>query len=129
LRTTSTEERTMVDEPVSKPVDKTVLREKMRVKVDEMFNIKEGDKETNPIIVERVNQIVNDAIASMPEQPMQVSTEKPEEAMLRKLKEDVERMSAGIQPPELADKLKEIPSAIEAAIAEGNKPAETAQTY
>jgi hypothetical protein len=108
--------------PATPPVDKAVLKEKMRVKVDEMFSVKQGDKETDPVIVERVNQIVNDAIAGMPEKPIQLSTEKPEEAMMKKLKKDVERMTASIQPPELADKIKGIPSAIEAAIAEGDKP-------
>jgi hypothetical protein len=103
------------------PVDKAVLKEKMRVKVNEMFS----DEKTDPIIVERVNQIVNDAIAGMPEKPAPPATEKPEEAMMRRLKEDVERMTASIQPPELADKIKGIPSAIEAAIVEGDTPAAT----
>jgi hypothetical protein len=104
--------------PTTPPVDKAVLKEKMQVKVNEMFS----DEKTDPVIVERVNQIVNDAIAGMPEKLIQLSTEKPEEAMMKKLKKDVERMTASIQPPELADKIKGIPSAIEAAIAEGDKP-------
>ena len=86
----------------------------LRLKIDEILNAKEGDKETDPIIAERVNQIANDALASMPEQPEAVA-EDPEEAMVARLKAQVEAIT---EPPELVEKLQAVVAAIEAAVAE-----------
>ena len=82
----------------------------LRLKIDEILN---NDPEINPVIAERVNQIANDAIASMP--PEQVTVEDPEEAMMEKLKAQV---AAITEPPELVEKLQAVVAAIEAAVAE-----------
>lgn len=88
----------------------------LRTKIDEILNAKEGDKETDPFIAERVNQIANDAIASMPEQPEQSSD--PKEAMVEKLKAQVEAIK---EPPELVEKLQAVVAAIEATVTEDAK--------
>lgn len=88
----------------------------LKAKIDEILNAKEGDKETDPFIAERVNQIANDAIASMPEQPEQASD--PEKAMMEKLKAQVETIK---EPPELVEKLQAIVATIETAVTEDAK--------
>jgi predicted transcriptional regulator len=104
------------EKPVEKPIDKVALRERMRLKIDEMFS---KDDKADPIVVERINQIINDAVASMPEAPKEPSTEKPEDGMTRRLKERVETLKANSDvKPELAEKLDEIAAAVEAALSE-----------
>jgi hypothetical protein len=102
--------------PVEKPVDKVALGERLRLKIDEMFS---SDDKADPIVVERLNQIANDAVASMPVAPKEPFAEKPEEGMTRRLKEQIETLKANSDvKPELAEKLDQIVAAVEAAVSE-----------
>lgn len=87
-------------------------RAALRLKIEEILN---NDPEINPIIAERVNQIANDAIASMPEQPVEASRGNPKEEMVKRLKARVETIT---EPPELVEKLQAVVAEIEAAVAE-----------
>jgi hypothetical protein len=95
--------------------EKLTLREKLKLKVDEALN-HEGDK-LNPYAAERVNQIVNDAVVSMPP-PEETATaaEKPEVALARKVKEQLDAaVAANVIPKELAKKIEGIVTSVETA--------------
>jgi hypothetical protein len=107
---------TTTTKPVEKPVDKAALKQKLSVKINEMFG---KDDKADPIVVERVNQIVNDAVSSMPDTPKEPSAEKPKDALIRRLKEQVEAVKAGSDPKsELVKKIDQVVAAVEAAMSE-----------
>lgn len=91
---------------------------KLKLKVEEMLN---KDDKTDPIVVERVNQIFNDAIAGMPPEKLQEPVkEKPEELLVRRLKEQIEAVKVKSDASsETSKKLKEILALVESAPAAG----------
>ena len=103
-------------------MDKVARLAKLREKISEMF---EGDDKADPVVVERVNQIANDAVASMPEAPpKEEPVQDPKDVMLERLKERVEAIKASTDvSDELKAKLDQVASAVEAVLAEEEAPA------
>jgi hypothetical protein len=99
---------------VVKQPENLTLAQKLKMKVDEVLD---GEKDLKPEAAERVNQIVNDAVVSMP--PKIISDtpqEKPEVALAHKLKTQIDAAVANSDiTPELAAKLEALFADIEAA--------------
>jgi hypothetical protein len=101
--------------PVPRPVeDKNLtLAQKLKAKVNEALD---SEKDLKPAAAERVNQIVNDAIAGMPLLP--TTDAAPELTMAQKMKTQVDACVAnGDISPELAAKLESLAADVEAAYA------------
>jgi len=93
------------------PMDeKLSLGEKLKIKVSEALD---SEKDLDPIAAERVNQIVNDAVASMPATPVEA---KPELTMAEKAKVQIEAaVAAGTIPKELGSKIEGLLGDVETA--------------
>ena len=55
-------------------MDRAKLEAKLKEKINELFG---SDAEADPVVVERANQIANDAVASMPPEPPKSPEDKP----------------------------------------------------
>lgn len=98
-------------------VTRAAALEKYREEVSEMF--RDAEPEVSPVVAERVMQIGNDAIASMPETVPEKQPEDPKEVMLKKLKDEIEKMKANTDvSDDLKAKLDQIPGAVETALEE-----------
>lgn len=105
----------------TEPMDENLtLGQKLKIKVNEALD---SEKDLDPIAAERVNQIVNDAIAGMP--PETPAEPKPELAMAARTKAQIEAaVAAGTIPKELAAKVEGLLGDIETAYkAEPTPPA------
>jgi hypothetical protein len=99
---------------------KLTKEQKLKLKVAEALN---DEKDLPPPAAERVNQIVNDAIASMPPSQKILVEEKSGAALARKLKAQLEAaVAGGAIPKELAEKIESIVASVEA---EGDAPKTT----
>lgn len=100
-------------------------RAEMRTKINEMMD--NADPAIDPVIVERINQIVNDAVAGMPPEDTAEKTkvkERPAVVMLRKLRTQIDAMIANGTKEEETARLNEIYGIIESAVEAEPVPAE-----
>lgn len=103
--------------------DNLTLGEKLKLKVNEVLD---SEKDLDPIAAERVNQIVNDAVAGMP--PETPAEPKPELAMAARTKAQLEAsVAAGTIPKELAAKVEGLLGDVETAYKAGPVPVQPAE--